>query len=835
MQMAKKEKEAKKPQLRRCAICQKVGHNKSTCPEKFQQPAAKKANQPLNFFVHHVNYEPPQSPHVVNLKNRNDIWDKVQSSAPEEPKNKDFYFYHHSAANDSFSEDAKPETKFDFGPSFAPSNNIKTKNKKQRSVNIVKSASKSAEKIGGAFVSAKQKIYNNSGKILKTYFTPRRVVAAALILTIVFLAPSRAQTYYTDVKSTANDVAGNSTAGFKDLQNSTSALMKGDIGGAQDTLANALQNFNQAVDTLESKHRLLQSLVSIIPVVNSEIQSRQNLILAGQDMSLGNSFLLKGLSEIQSQPSSTITANMKILGEYLDYSIPNYKKAITELNNVDDSAVPAEYQQTFKDFRVLFSAFYNDLENISNLNQSIQEIFGGKGLRRYLVIFQNPYEIRPTGGFMGSFALIDIEDGNIVKIDIPAGGSYDLQGQLTENVEPPAPLLLSNKRWEFQDANWFPDFPASAEKMLWFYRHSRKITADGVIAVNASVLSRLLDITGPVTEESRNLTITKDNALATIQDIVENGPEKQDNKPKQILADLASVFIQNFKNLQPQSILPILLNLQDALEKKEIQSYFTDSDAENAMKQFGWSGQILSTDASQDYLFVVNTNIQGQKSDAKINQTISHQAAVDSDGNITDTVTVTRTHTGQAGEDMYGVPNIDYIRVYAPQGSKLIAASGFTWPDEQKFKTPASWENKDEMLAEIEKEISTDPQTGTRITEEFGKTAFANWVITEPGQTTQAQFIYQLPFKAFSSDDSSVNKWAEMFQSGSPISKYQLIVQKQSGVDSLFESQIIYPDKWHPVWQNGSGASLASNGAAISKSMLGKDSIWSLVMSLEKD
>jgi hypothetical protein len=432
---------------------------------------------------------------------------------------------------------------------------------------------------------------------------------------------------------------------------------------------------------------------------------------------------------------------------------------------------------------------------------------------------------------MGSFALLDIKDGEIVKIDIPAGGTYDLQGQLSEYLVPPAPLLLSNKRWEFQDANWFPDFPASAKKILWFYRHSRNLTADGVIAINASVLNRLLSIIGPIAEQNRNIVIDKENALVTIQNIVEYGPEKKANKPKQILSDLAPVFINNFKKMKAGEVLPMLANLQEALQQKEIQSYFTDTKTENTIKEFGWGGEILNTNPDQDYLFVVNTNIQGQKSDARIKQTVSHQAMVQSDGTIVDSVVISREHTGNIEEKMYGQTNIDYLRIYVPAGSELVRASGFIWPDEQSFKAPESWYEKDIMLNELEKEVGIDSKSGTRITSEFGKTAFANWIITEPGQTTQVQFIYKLPFKAWEQPKGpSLNNWAKIFQSENPSSKYQLVVQKQSGIASNFNSQIIYPEGWSPIWQNGDGVTLATNGAAVNSAELNNDKIWSLIM-----
>lgn len=807
----------KKIQLRRCAFCQKVGHNKSTCPEAMSQiNTDKTVRSPLQFFVHHVNYNDHQSPHLINLKeHKNNLYENVQPVAPKE--NTDFYF--HRAP--SLSAEVKIPA-----PAFSPKI---TKSQPAPALPKKSLPHTARPSLSSKLNTAKQNI-QKAFNDLAAVAAPKHLAGAALAILFILLVPSNARTYYFDLKSTANKVADNSTAGFSALHDSTSALMSGNIEGAQQSLTNALQNFDQAVDVLNSKHRLLQSIVSAVPIMNNEVQSRQKLIAAGQEISLGNTYLLKGLSDIRAS-SSTITKNLEILGNHLTYSLPHYQTALSDLNKVDSDVLPFEYQSTFKEFRILFNAYVGDLENIARLNSIVQEVFGGQGLRRYLLVFQNPAELRPTGGFMGSFALMDIKDGNIINIDIPAGGTYDLQGQLTEYNTPPAPLLLANRRWEFQDANWFPDFPASAQKMLWFYRHSRNLTADGVIAINADVLGRLLSIIGPIAEQNRNVVISQDNALATIQNIVEYGPEKKSNKPKQILSDLAPLFVESFKKMKGQAILPMLANLEEALREKEIQSYFTDEDTEKTIKEFGWGGEILDTNAEQDYLFVVNTNIQGQKSDAKIKQTISHQAVVQPDGTILDSVVITRTHTGEAEEKLYGQTNIDYLRIYVPSGSELVRASGFTWPEEQRFKAPESWYKKDPLLAELEQETGIDDQSGTRITKEFGKTAFANWIITEPGQTNQVQFIYKLPFKAWEQPtETNLSNWTKIFQSENPASKYQLVTQKQSGITSDFDSQIIYPEGWSPIWQDGDGVVLAANGAAINSTELDSDKIWSLVM-----
>ncbi|MEK7625027.1 MAG: DUF4012 domain-containing protein, partial [Patescibacteria group bacterium] len=442
-----------------------------------------------------------------------------------------------------------------------------------------------------------------------------------------------------------------------------------------------------------------------------------------------------------------------------------------------------------------------------------------------------PAELRPTGGFMGSFAVLDVRDGEILNFTVPAGGTYDLDGQLITSEIPPLPLTIVNKRWEFQDANWFPDFAASAKKILWFYKQSWNETADGVIAVNASVLERILGVIGPITDTGRNLNLSAENATVIIQNEVENGPEKLQNKPKQILADLAPTILDSIRNAEPKNLLPLLGNLNEALSQKELQAYFVDSAAEDIISSSGWGGRISKIDPNSDYLLVVNTNLQGQKSDARIKQLISHEATIENDGTIIDNVVITREHTGLGSEKFYGAPNIDYLRVYVPEGSTLLSASGFTWPEEKSFRAPDPSATMDPFLKNQEIQLGIDQASGTRITSEFGKTAFGNWVITEPGAISQVQFSYRLPFRInleTSGGSSIFDNLTDDLQTN--LTPYRLITQKQSGITSDFESQIIFPLLWQPSWLRGAHATPARNGFKIETFPLTNDEAWSVLL-----
>jgi len=828
----------RKLQLRRCNFCNKPGHNKSTCPEFLmsQKTTQPKTDKKIRFFYHTPEQKNSDtvSPHLVNLKNQQGHWQDMETASPDCEKSEWEKFYEEIKNQKQTS--AVPTEKYFVLPEkiereSEPTAKFTETTEEYIDFQKLVAEIKKEKKTKPQKITALPKKQSTDSVFQSFYqINWRKALAGAMVAMIVLAIPMQTKTFYQNLKTSTGKITSDSTEGFMALQNSTAAIMSADLPTAQYSITEALQKFNNAIDEIQN-HRILQVLATSLPIVRSEVQSRQNLITAGQKIALGNTYLIKGISEANNSALSPL-ARLNTIAIHLNSSIPNYEQAFEDLNNIKIDVLPFEYQTSFKDFKLLFSSLLNDLKNISELSRSLNEIFGGQGTRSYLLVFQNEAEIRPTGGFLGSFAVIEIKDGKIVKLDIPAGGSYDLQGQLSALVEPPTPLLLSNKKWEFQDANWFPDFKDSAEKMLWFYRYSRNTTLDGVIAVNSSVLQRLISLVGPLTDETRNLSLNQMNVISSLQSVVEEGPEKQINKPKQILSDLAPQFISSLVNLGPKNTLPMLFNLNEALDQKEIQAYFVASNIQKTIESFGWAGRVAQIPNDRDYLMVVNSNIQGQKSDLQIKQQIYHQALVDTDGSIIDSVTITREHEGTMGQKFYGQTNIDYIRLYVPRGAELISAHGFTWPDEKYFRAPAKGATKDETLSAVEEEVGFDQISGTRITNEFGKTAFGNWIITDPGTVSTVQFIYRLPFKAFIPENTKIEKniFNEFLTTSKDISQYQILVQRQSGCRSTFESQVIYPTGWTSTWSDGENSNLALNGHFVSEALLKNDKIWSLIM-----
>ncbi len=675
-----------------------------------------------------------------------------------------------------------------------------------------------------------------SGFVFFQNLSSKRMILQGIAFLLLFILPFPAFGYYKEVKNNTNHVVSETTTAFLSLQASTLAALQANIPQAQADLNTALRAFSSANAVLEKEHKVLQYVAGLVPVLGAQVESRQHILQAGHHLALGNTYLVQGIQVASQEGQKDLIQKISVLDQHLKSALPQYGEALTLLSRVETSALPAEYQQSFEEFKILFATFIDDMGDLRSLSQTLQTIFGGNDFRRYLVLFQNSHELRPTGGFMGSFAVIDVQKGKLLNIDVPGGGPYDLKGQLSLYLKPPAPVLLSNGRFEFQDANWWAHFPASAKKVSEFYENSRGATVDGVIAVNGEVFEKVLSVLGPIQNEKNNVSLSADTALQTLQYKVEKDFDKEKNTPKEIIGDVLGDLVAGLSTLKAEKALQLLTTLHGSLENKDIQVFMKENSVQNDLRQFGWTGEILSSSSTQDYLMVVQTNLQGQKSDAKIEQTVEHQALVQDDGSVVNTVIVRRKHMGTEGEEFYGAPNMSYMRMYVPLGAELIDAGGFDYPPEDRFKAPEKWYEEDAQVLNLEKELGVHSKTGTRIFEGFGKTIFGNWMITLPGQVTESYVVYKLPFGlALKEQYTKEQSWPGKLLGLNlkQTSAYSLIVQGQSGSNTHLLSSIIYPDGWKPSWVSSrKNINLAQNGAEL-ETDLKKQESFAIIM--EKD
>ncbi|MDO8462912.1 MAG: DUF4012 domain-containing protein [bacterium] len=438
---------------------------------------------------------------------------------------------------------------------------------------------------------------------------------------------------------------------------------------------------------------------------------------------------------------------------------------------------------------------------------AITEALGGFDRnRRILFVFQNPAELRPTGGFIGSIALLDVRHGAITALEVPGGGSYDISGMTRTRVQPPEPLLLLSDTWQFHDANWFPDFPTSAAKLRWFYEHSNGPSVDAVVAINAPFLEQILAQTGPITVNGQ--TFSSADVLATITNTVESSAARATGAPKALLGELAPAVLSRLLTLATSddasgngatriALVDLLLR---ALNERDLLLAFTEDDVQRFVASAGWDGAIQQVRG--DALAVYHANIGGGKSDDVMRETIRHDAQLSADGRLIDTVTITRTHTGQTPPPgatplakLIAKQHVDYLRVYVPRGATLLRADGFELPPGDAFEDPAADALPDQHLLAAELNPRIDANAPVRITEEFGRTAFGGWVLTPLGEQRTVTLTYELPWHY-------ARARAGFLGSTQPADPqpYSLYVQKQPGTRAAFTHTLTLDPVWNASW-----------------------------------
>lgn len=633
---------------------------------------------------------------------------------------------------------------------------------------------------------------------IKEIFTweawPKTALSFAAVC-LVLILPLRALSAYGSLADSKSEIINIGEDAFSHLYAGSASVLSFNLSQAAAELKKAAELFSQSQEEVNKINPLWRSVTAILPLVGDKYQSGRHLLLGGQNLTLAAQLAASAIDNLANQnqgPLGTIAEIEKIARLVL----PNIRQANEHLLSVNENNLPPAERAKFAQVKNKLRVLTNGLAELPRLTAPLRQLLGENGKKRYLIVFQNNGEIRPTGGFMGSFAVIDVKDGVIQKMEMPGGGPFDLAGNLKVFVKTPAPLQIMRTRWEMQDANWFPDFPASAKKIAWFYEKSGGATVDGVVAVDASFFREILKITGPVALPEYNKTIDYDNFISETQNQVEFGYDRQLNRPKQFLADLApKVLAKLFE--EKNNLLSLLTLMQEAARQKHWQIYSFDQSLENFLIAQGLGGE-LKNNQNGDFLAVINTNIAGQKTDWMMEESISHQARIAEDGSVIDTVTIIRTHHGKENEPLTGVQNVNYLRLYAPQGSVLLASSGFKYPPEGSFKVPEKWYADDADLLAIESEEKIDEQTGTRVTTEFDKTVFANWSMTKPGETSVLTLSYQLPFRVINENGYP---WGQHLS-------YSLLVQKQAGSGTdKFSNKIIVPNGYQTIWREGAADS----------------------------
>lgn len=393
---------------------------------------------------------------------------------------------------------------------------------------------------------------------------------------------------------------------------------------------------------------------------------------------------------------------------------------------------------------------------------------------RALVLLQNADELRPAGGFIGTIGTVTLDAGNLTEFDFTDVYHIDRPVETMWNEVPPKPIAeqLGVRAWFLRDANWSPDFPSSAERVLDYYARERSLAAkvklqnvpSAVVALEPGFFSALLALTGPITVDGT--MFTAENFFERLEYEVEIGFAKKGiptQKRKELVAQVGAALLEHVKAL-PLSRWPEVLHLvTSALNRKQILLYAQQPELRALLDARGWTGRAKST--MGDFLWVVDANLAALKTDGVMEKRAAYTLDARDPTNPIATLVLTYTNTNRV-IDWRHTRYRSYTRVYVPEGSALLEASGSVQ----------------------EKDGSVD------VMRELGKTVFGTFWSIEPGQTKMLRMKYRIPPSFFESIAHGVYRLDWSKQPGAD--KTKLTLELLFGKKLLSAMPGEDPEKW---------------------------------------
>ncbi len=382
-----------------------------------------------------------------------------------------------------------------------------------------------------------------------------------------------------------------------------------------------------------------------------------------------------------------------------------------------------------------------------------------------LVLFQNPSEIRPGGGFLGSFAHLSLNHASLTSLEVQ--DIYDPDGQLTSKIIPPVALQKLTTNWGARDANWFADYPTSARKVARFLEASRiyrdrHMRFSGAIAINVNLIGDILAITGPLElpqADGTTLTLDAKTFVAALQEDVET------KQSKGIVKQATPALFAKLSSLQDDGKKALVLAIGKRIANKDVMAYFANPVMEAYMQSLGAGGELYPTPERfpGSYLAVVYANIAGGKTDAYATQSLTLDETLARDGSVTDMLSIERKNGGDVRtERWYNTMSRTYVQLLTAPGTTLASLSGGYARD---IKSTIDYAKAG---------YSADPDLAA----DGGKATFSTWIDIDPGETKTIAAAY--------SRQTGLTFDAEE-------TPYSFVFDKQSGIDGPFTATFHAP------------------------------------------
>ncbi|OGM17088.1 hypothetical protein A2V55_02480 [Candidatus Woesebacteria bacterium RBG_19FT_COMBO_37_29] len=356
--------------------------------------------------------------------------------------------------------------------------------------------------------------------------------------------------------------------------------------------------------------------------------------------------------------------------------------------------------------------------------------------KKYIVLLQNNYELRASGGFMGSYAVLNfgstgLETWKVENIYVP-------DGQLKGHVTPIKPIQQAFRTgdWRLRDSNWEVDFPKAAKDIEWFFNKGGEENIDGIIAINFSLFENLVKILGNINVTDYDIKVYPNSLYILTQTYSEKDSFPGSTQKQSFLNSLGKSMLNKVKEASVITKIKITLMLINELKNGQILISIKDNNLAQKLNRLNLDGSLGNYNF--DFLYPVESNLGANKANGYIERSIIQNVNI-KNNKITSQVTITwknrSVYESPKPPSFWGGNYINYERIVLPKNAINITVTV---------------NNKNYLFKNI-KDISNLPRIENDFTyslEQYGNFQIIGfWVLVPAKYSLSSILSYNLPLK----------------------------------------------------------------------------------------
>ncbi|MBI4713816.1 DUF4012 domain-containing protein [Candidatus Uhrbacteria bacterium] len=459
------------------------------------------------------------------------------------------------------------------------------------------------------------------------------------------------------------------------------------------------KDFSTVKGTLVASEQLIDSLIDVLSL--------------GQDVAQLSELKESSVTFNELPPSTklVILERLSTASDDFDLLSSRLQIASEELTLLSESKLASPFIGVLNPLVENMNLAKSQLKVASVLSDLLPEFSGFETPKTHLLLFLNNDELRPGGGFIGTYGIMKVSNGEVLETKTADVYSLDSAPKNPVTAIPPVPFQKYNatSTWYFRDSNWSPDFAESAKQSIAAFESESGTNVDSVIGFTPTFASALLDYLGPI--QVAGQTFTAENVPELIEYQVEKGFQENGipvAQRKEILADLVDEVQSRLVSLPFSKWGDVFTIVTDALLTKQAAVFSENNETQQTLINFGWAGTI--SPSTTDVQLFVDANLASLKSDPVVQRSIRYSLFKNESGTWIGRTSVTYDHKGTF--DWRTTRYRSYARLYVPKESELIRAIGLN--------------------------------EGPEVFEELGRRVFGGFVSVEPGEERTVVYEYKL-------------------------------------------------------------------------------------------